>query len=177
MWGRDRKYRLFAFAVYLALFAGTAHSGDTGSPGRRSAIASADGSLGRRFQEAKLLAARKVSTPSCRQIFTDFRNADGRPLQEVLDERGLNAAEHLMGIRFADAARAPACDRDSLLALTSSGANVVFLCCARFRERALAFPSYAANILIHEQLHSLGLGENPPSSEEITLQVVSRCGR
>jgi hypothetical protein len=31
-------------------------------------------------------------------------------------------------------------------------------------------------VLIHELLHSLGLGENPPSSAEITRQVTKRCG-
>jgi hypothetical protein len=32
-------------------------------------------------------------------------------------------------------------------------------------------------MVIHEMLHSLGLGENPPSSREITKQVTARCGR
>jgi hypothetical protein len=32
-------------------------------------------------------------------------------------------------------------------------------------------------LLIHEMLHSLGLGENPPSSREITEHVVARCGK
>ena len=31
-------------------------------------------------------------------------------------------------------------------------------------------------ILIHETLHTLGLGENPPSSREITSRVLARCG-
>ena len=31
--------------------------------------------------------------------------------------------------------------------------------------------------LIHEALHTLGLGENPPTSREITSRVVSRCHR
>jgi hypothetical protein len=31
-------------------------------------------------------------------------------------------------------------------------------------------------MIIHEILHSLGLGENPPSSDEITKQVAARCG-
>jgi hypothetical protein len=35
--------------------------------------------------------------------------------------------------------------------------------------------SHAATIVIHEELHSLGLGENPPSSLEITARVVARC--
>lgn len=32
-------------------------------------------------------------------------------------------------------------------------------------------------VIIHEMLHSLGLGENPPTSDEITKRVVQRCGR
>jgi hypothetical protein len=32
-------------------------------------------------------------------------------------------------------------------------------------------------VIIHEMLHSLGLGENPPSSKEITLRVMQRCWR
>ena len=32
-------------------------------------------------------------------------------------------------------------------------------------------------VLIHEELHSLGLGENPPTSEEITTRVLAGCQR
>jgi hypothetical protein len=35
---------------------------------------------------------------------------------------------------------------------------------------------FAAVIVLHEALHSLGLEENPPSSEEITYRVMARCG-
>ncbi len=38
-------------------------------------------------------------------------------------------------------------------------------------------PGLAANVVIHEMLHALGLGEDPPTSEEITRQVAKRCGR
>jgi hypothetical protein len=31
-------------------------------------------------------------------------------------------------------------------------------------------------LLIHEALHTLGLGENPPSSEEISNIVLTHCG-
>jgi len=30
-------------------------------------------------------------------------------------------------------------------------------------------------VVIHEALHSLGLGEDPPSSREITARVSSAC--
>ena len=32
-------------------------------------------------------------------------------------------------------------------------------------------------VLIHELLHSLGLGENPPDSAAITDRVMARCER
>jgi hypothetical protein len=38
-------------------------------------------------------------------------------------------------------------------------------------------PSLAAALIIHEELHSLGLGEDPPTSKEITAKVIERCGR
>ncbi len=38
-------------------------------------------------------------------------------------------------------------------------------------------PDYVVATLIHEILHTLGLGENPPSSREITARVLARCGR
>ncbi len=31
-------------------------------------------------------------------------------------------------------------------------------------------------MIIHESLHSLGLGENPPRSQDITSRVTERCG-
>jgi hypothetical protein len=36
-------------------------------------------------------------------------------------------------------------------------------------------PDAATIIVIHEFLHTLGLGENPPTSEAITEQVTLRC--
>jgi hypothetical protein len=36
---------------------------------------------------------------------------------------------------------------------------------------------YLAALFIHEILHTLGLGESPPSSEAITARVVVRCGK
>jgi hypothetical protein len=49
----------------------------------------------------------------------------------------------------------------------------VFVCIAPFAEQR---PGIRENTLIHEMLHSLGLGENPPSSGEINGQVMRRCG-
>ena len=36
-------------------------------------------------------------------------------------------------------------------------------------------PTWAEVVVIHEALHTLGLGENPPSSAEISIRVAARC--
>ena len=40
---------------------------------------------------------------------------------------------------------------------------------------ALHEPRLAEALVIHEMLHTLGLGENPPTSTEITKRVEGRC--
>ena len=45
----------------------------------------------------------------------------------------------------------------------------------RFVVRNNRSPVRAQAIVIHEVLHTLGLGENPPSSTEITARVLARC--
>jgi hypothetical protein len=36
-------------------------------------------------------------------------------------------------------------------------------------------PVHIAALLIHEMMHTLGLGENPPNAEAITARVLERC--
>lgn len=63
-------------------------------------------------------------------------------------------------------------------AYTTPGGSVVYACTGRFRRwQAGSGPSAPVNVLIHETLHTLGLGENPPTTEEITARVEARCGR
>jgi hypothetical protein len=45
-----------------------------------------------------------------------------------------------------------------------------------FNEAAARNASRAEIAVIHEALHTLGLGENPPDSREITRLVTERCG-
>jgi len=47
--------------------------------------------------------------------------------------------------------------------------------CRSFAEKQVRDPWTAENMVIHEMLHTLGLGENPPSSREITRRVNDRC--
>ena len=43
-------------------------------------------------------------------------------------------------------------------------------------EGRVTLSALARAVIIHEALHSLGLGENPPSSQAITARVLNRCG-
>jgi hypothetical protein len=61
------------------------------------------------------------------------------------------------------------------LAYTARGSRVVFVCGPRFLKHRAKDPSYTEFIVIHELLHTLGLGENPPHSLEITARVNAVC--
>ena len=65
------------------------------------------------------------------------------------------------------------CRRPVAAAFTVRGSGVVFVCGRNFARQG---PRLQENALIHEMLHSLGLGENPPSSKQISRQVEKRCG-
>jgi len=125
-------------------------------------------------KQAVVGAVRRVRTPECARVFAEFRDADGRPLAERLATLGVAPDEYLLTrVWFYDGRSRPFChpkfDRD---AVTQTGSKVVFICPDQFiRDEH----QREANI-IHEMLHSLGLGENPPSSREITQQVKRRCG-
>jgi hypothetical protein len=67
----------------------------------------------------------------------------------------------------------PLCQANQSQLLTSAGPRL-FVCKA-FLETVYQRRVMAEVYLIHEMLHTLGLGENPPTSHEITRQVVRRC--
>jgi hypothetical protein len=117
----------------------------------------------------------RLERPHCQRLFTDFQDASGRPLQDALDRSGLSGAEHLGTLLFYDGGGQPRCGGPRTLAFTFTGSHVVFVCPQLFVAAARRDPLLADAALIHESLHSLGLGENPPTSSEITSRVISRC--
>jgi hypothetical protein len=126
------------------------------------------------------IASRKLEIPACRMIFSDFKDGYGHTLQENLDALGQTGSGYLGWMIFRSGDDRPvrrACQNSSILAATEPGSRVIRICPRRFRERQLQSPGFAAAMIIHEELHSLGLGENPPDSKEITQQVIARCGR
>jgi hypothetical protein len=131
-----------------------------------------------RFAMTRLLdgAARRLIDPRCLGILDDFTNAENVPLRVALEGQGRSAAGAFGALRFVDDLDAATCATGSMLAFTQRGSRVVHVCSRRFVQRFVAEPAYAELIVIHEFLHSLGLGENPPTTDAITARVKARCG-
>ena len=122
-------------------------------------------------------ARERLSEPACQQVLDDFTASDGRSLGSRLQDVGCSPEAYLELIIFYDGSKRAPCQRKGNLAVTHVGSRVVFVCPEELRARARHNPVWTEATLIHEVLHSLGLGENPPSSQEITAQVLRRCGR
>jgi hypothetical protein len=120
-------------------------------------------------------AARRLEAARCGQVLADFRRDDGRTLAEVLAGDGVTGPGHLDRLLFYSGDDHPHCRKD-VLAWTTPGSRVVYVCSARFREAYATKPAHVEAVILHEMLHTLGLGENPPTSAEITARVVAACG-
>ena len=120
-------------------------------------------------------AVRRLESPRCRGVLSDFRAADGTTLAEVLSRDGVTAPGHLRRLFFFSGEDRPQCRKD-VLAWTAPGSRVVFICPARFRRSYATNPGRLEAVVLHEMLHTLGLGENPPTGAEITHRVVAACG-
>jgi hypothetical protein len=120
-------------------------------------------------------AYRKLGKPACQQVLDDFQDSEGRTLRENLEPLGIEAAEYLSLLTYREGRDLASgrCRKGGVAAVTHPGDRVVFVCIASFGEQPQGIRE---NTLIHEMLHSLGLGENPPSSSEINGQVLRRCG-
>ena len=100
----------------------------------------------------------------------------GQSLEAVLRARGRTPQAHLDSLVFKDGSGRPRCASAGILAFTHVGGDTVYVCAAQFTRVAERDPGFADVVLIHEVLHTLGLGENPPTSGEITARVAERCG-
>ena len=84
-------------------------------------------------------------------------------------------------IRFWDGSSVPHCERRSVQLVTIPGLLPVYLCPgagvphSKLAAVQVDSPALAEFMVIHEMLHTLGLGENPPSTFEITERVKKRC--
>jgi len=121
-------------------------------------------------------AQRKLRDPECQKVLTDFRDAEGRTLAERLAWLEMEPADYITVLYIRDGSESGArqlCRTSGAAAATIPNTRHVFVCGSSFRHQPRRTRE---NTLIHEMLHSLGLGEDPPSSYEINAQVVRRCG-
>ena len=122
-------------------------------------------------------ALRRLEGASCQRVLDEFATESGAPLRAVLDQANVTAAEFLSRLRFADGMGTSQCTRNQeLAAFTVPGNRVVFVCTSTFGVQFPHQMKAAEMIIIHEMLHAVGLGENPPTSRDITARVTKRCG-
>jgi hypothetical protein len=120
-------------------------------------------------------ARRRLVEPRCRKVVSDFEDLAGRPLQASLQKLGREADAYLGGLFFYDGSSLAQCANRSTLAVTMPGSRVIYICSEQFRRKYRRTPLHTEITIIHEMLHSLGLGEDPPTPSQITSQVMSRC--
>jgi hypothetical protein len=122
-------------------------------------------------QRAVYLALARLARPSCAAIFEDFLLPDGRTLRSELNRREIGPQELVKSLLFVDGDRATACRNGRSVLITTPGSPLIRVCpgFAQLGSRL------AVSLIIHESLHALGLGENPPSSRDITNRVERRC--
>jgi hypothetical protein len=125
-------------------------------------------------ERAREGAARRLQSPECQKVLTDFRDAEGRTIRENLEIWRMSPAEYLRIIPFVDGSGEKLC-RSRRIALVATPDVRRVIVCPAFADLQLRQPREAESMVIHELLHTLGLGENPPTSIEITRRVESRC--
>lgn len=127
-------------------------------------------------------AAERLDDARCGQVLADFTDRQGRTLESNLRSRGLSASSYLLQLDFVDGSLVPACRKATVAMATSPGMPRVFVCPSgpgrsnsRMARIDLESGRLAEAMMIHEMLHTLGLGENPPTTFEITRRVRERC--
>jgi hypothetical protein len=138
---------------------------------RRASLTKRDAAAVERARDG---AARRLEDAECRRVFSDFHDAQGRTLEQNLAEWAMDPAEYLRIVPFADGSGEPLCRRGDVMLVSMPNVPRVIVC-PRFAEVERLRPGAAPIMVIHEMLHTLGLGENPPTSAEITRRVEARC--
>ncbi len=132
----------------------------------------------RAVDTARTGALKRLESDECRKLFTDFTDAQGRTLQQSLEEWTASPAEYIGLVPFIDGSSQALCRKTKTALVASPGVRRVFVC-KTFADVQLRQPGVAESMVIHEILHTLGLGEAPqkgaPTSIEITQRVEARC--
>ena len=133
-------------------------------------------------ERVRARAAARLDDPACRRVLTDFKDRGGRSLESNLQPLGLSASRYLLELPFVDGTPLPVCRNEAVMMAVTPGVPRVFVCPqgvgrlnSRLSRVEFRSGSLAEAMVIHEMLHTLGLGENPPSTLEITERVRERC--
>jgi hypothetical protein len=163
-----------AYVIAIALGASTAAPA---GPREQPRLVRIPDPLARRATESALNAAvARFEDTACRKILLDFADRSGRPLEDRLTSLEIDFDQYVSLLVFYDGTRSVTCDKGAI-AFTTPGSRVVQVCVDQLKRVQSERPEYVIASLIHEVLHTLGLGENPPSSSDITSRVLARCGR
>ena len=128
------------------------------------------------LERAVKAAAEKLERPECKQVLSDFRDASGRTMQERLDALGDTPRHYLTRLTFREVSDLDSrCQDSARLVFAYVGKRDLFICGTRLWQTYRNKPTYLEALIIHEMMHTLGLGENPPSSLEIDARVLKRC--
>jgi hypothetical protein len=119
-------------------------------------------------------ASVRLTDGDCRKVLTDFENQSGQTLADHLSSLEVDIQTYVRMVTFIDDSRHRVCEKGGLF-FTSPGSRVVRVCVDQLKLMK-SRPHHLVALFIHEVLHSLGLGESPPSSEAITARVIARCG-
>ena len=120
-------------------------------------------------------ASQRLEKPRCQDVVSEFEDVEGRPLEESLEKLGMAADAYLLGLLFYDGSANKVCKIRSVLAFTAPGSRVVYVCPEQFRQEYFQNKRHVEGTIIHEMLHSLGLGENPPTPAYISSRVLAHC--
>jgi hypothetical protein len=131
------------------------------------------GQAGLMVQYAVLGAKRRLEHPACAVLLAEFHASDGLPLTAHIS---LTPAEFLSTLWFVDGDADRRCTPSGgPIAFTAPGHPVIYVCSTHFAHKYLQSQLYAEVVLIHEMLHAAGLGENPPTSNQISRTAMARC--
>ena len=186
MGGRCRRWQYVCLAAFVIFptAARPAFAASENTPAGQElasfSVRIADEEHARAVRNAVAGAFDRLADSRCQEIFGAFRDTSGHTLQERLDLMGITGQNYLRLVLFYDGAHLAACRPNVarvVSAVTTLGSRAVFICGPQFRKQQREIPFQGVATILHETLHSLGLGENPPSSDEITWQVVGSCAR
>jgi hypothetical protein len=174
-----RSYAAVSFLVAAALPLGKSLEAGRGPVNDDRPLGAYDRQV---VERVRTRAAARLEDPACGKVLTDFKDRGGRTLESNLQPLGVSAPRYLLELSFVDGTRLPVCRNPAVMMAATPGVPRVFVCPegvgrinSRLSRVEFKSGSLAEAMVIHEMLHTLGLGENPPTTLEITARVRERC--